>query len=141
MVLIRVIVGYHFLFEGVDKLFSPSWSSSGFLLQANWLFSDFFHYLSNNPSLLIIVDLLNIWGQILIGLSLILGLFSTSAALLGALMLLSYYIAIPPFINSYLFIDKNLLEIFSFLIIALFPTSRILGIDLLVKKFRSKSNG
>ncbi|MCK5456989.1 MAG: DoxX family membrane protein, partial [Melioribacteraceae bacterium] len=110
LVLLRVIVGYHFLFEGIDKLFSPSWTSSGFLLQANWLFSDFFHYIANNPTLLSFVDLLNIWGQILIGLSLILGLFSTSAALLGALMLLSYYIAIPPFITSYLFIDKNLLE-------------------------------
>ena len=141
LVLLRLVVGYHFLFEGIDKLLSPSWTSSGFLLQTNWLFSDIFHFLANNPTMLSIVDMLNIWGQILIGVSLILGLFSTMAAIFGALMLFMYYIAIPPFIESYIFIDKNLLELFAFLIIALFPTSKILGIDLLLEKFRSIGNG
>ncbi len=141
LVLLRLIVGYHFLFEGVDKLFSPAWTSAAFLLQSNWLFSGFFHYLANSEILISIVDIINIWGQILIGISLIIGLFSTTAALFGALMILSYYIAIPPFIESHIFIDKNLLELFALIIIALFPTSRIIGIDLLLKKYRSDNNG
>ncbi len=141
LVLLRLIVGYHFLFEGIDKLFSTSWTSATFLLQTNWLFSDFFHYLANSKMLLSIVDVLNIWGQILIGISLIIGLFSTTAALFGALMILFYYIAIPPFIESHLFINKNLLELFALIIIALFPTSKIIGIDLLLKKYRSENNG
>ena len=87
------------------------------------------------------VDILNVWGQILIGLSLIIGLLSTTAALFGALMMFTYYFAIPPFIESYIFIDKNLLELFALLILALFPTSRIVGIDLIVKKYRSGNNG
>jgi thiosulfate dehydrogenase (quinone) large subunit len=141
LVLLRLVVGYHFLFEGVNKLFSTNWTSSGFLLQANWIFSEIFHYLGNSQVLLSIVDFVNIWGQILIGISLIIGLFSTTSALLGAIMILMYYVAIPPFIASYTFIDKNLFEVFLLVVIVLFPTSKIIGVDLLVKKYRSVKNG
>ncbi len=139
--LLRLVIGYHFLFEGIDKLLSPGWSSTEFLLQTNWLFSSFYHYLADNQSLLSIVNFLNIWGQILIGLSLIIGLYSTTAAIFGAIMIFIYYIAIPPFIESYIFVDKNLLELFAFIIIFLFPTSKIYGMDYLIQKFRNKSNG
>lgn len=141
LIILRLILGYHFLFEGIDKLFSVNWSSAGFLLQTNWLLSDFFHTLANDPTLLRLVDALNIWGQILIGLGLIIGLFSTVAAWAGAFLLFIYYIAIPPFIESFLFIDKNLIELFAFIIIAIFPTSHILGVDRIVKKIRSAKNG
>ncbi|MCB0730313.1 MAG: DoxX family membrane protein [Ignavibacteriae bacterium] len=141
LIILRLILGYHFLFEGIDKLFSVNWSSAGFLLQTNWLLSDFFHTLANDPTLLRLVDALNIWGQILIGLGLIIGLFSTIAAWSGAFLLFIYYFAIPPFIESFLFIDKNLIELFAFIIIAIFPTSHILGVDRIVKKIRSAKNG
>jgi thiosulfate dehydrogenase [quinone] large subunit len=85
-------------------------------------------------------DFLNIWGQILIGLGLILGLFSTIAAISGALLLILYYVTIPPFMENLLFIDKNLLEFFALLIIVVFPTSNIFGIDLLLRKYRRVKN-
>lgn len=136
LVLLRLVVGYHFLFEGMDKLFNPDWTSVGFLLQSNWLFADIFHSLVESSIILAVVDFMNIWGQILIGIGLILGLFSTWAAYAGALLIFFYYIAIPPFINSYTFIDKNLLELFAFLVLAVFPTSQIIGIDLLINKLK-----
>jgi thiosulfate dehydrogenase [quinone] large subunit len=83
---------------------------------------------------------LNIWGQIFIGIGLIAGLFSTTASLFGAFLMLSYYIAIPPFLKTYTFVDKNLFEFFGFLIIALFPTSKILGLDFLLEKYRGIGN-
>ena len=138
---LRLVIGYHFLFEGIDKLVSPNWSSAPFLLQSNWLFSDFFHFLASNETLLAFVDILNIWGQILIGISLILGLYSFMAALFGAVLILSYYIAIPPFIESYSFIDKNLFELFGLIIIALFPTSNLFGLDFLIIKYRTQKRG
>jgi thiosulfate dehydrogenase [quinone] large subunit len=136
LVLLRLVVGYHFLYEGMDKLFDLNWTSAGFLLQSNWLFADIFHSLVESSIILEVVDFMNIWGQILIGIGLILGLFSTWAAYAGALLIFFYYIAIPPFINSYTFIDKNLLELFAFLVLAVFPTSQIIGIDLLINKFK-----
>ena len=140
LVAFRLILGYHFLYEGIDKLMTTTWSSGGFLIQSNWIFSDIFITIANSPSLVAISDVLNIWGQIFIGFGLILGLFSTTAAIAGAILLLLYYIAIPPFIENLLFIDKNLLELFAFLIIAVFPTSKIFGIDLLISKYRRAKN-
>ncbi|MEN8122590.1 MAG: DoxX family membrane protein [Bacteroidota bacterium] len=138
LVLLRLVIGYHFLEAGFDKLFNPNWTSAPFLLQSNWLFSGFFHFLADSPTILALVDFLNIWGQILIGISLIIGLFSTWASYFGALLILFYYIAVPPFVDGYTFIDKNLFELFAFLVIALFPTSKIIGIDLLVYKKLNK---
>lgn len=140
LVAFRLILGYHFLYEGIDKLMTTTWSSGGFLIQSNWIFSDIFIAIANSPSLVAISDILNIWGQIFIGFGLILGLFSTTAAVAGAILLLLYYVAIPPFVENLLFIDKNLLELFAFLIIAIFPTSKIFGIDLLISKYRRAKN-
>ncbi len=118
---LRVIIGYHFLYEGLNKLFADSWSSGGFLIQSNWIFSDLFIAFANSPNLITISDFLNIWGQIFIGLGLILGLYSRYAAIGGAILLFLYYIAIPPFVESYTFVDRNLLELLGLLIIAFFP--------------------
>ncbi len=138
LVLLRLVIGYHFLEAGFDKLFDPNWTSAAFLLQSNWIFADLFQLMADNQTVLAIVDFLNIGGQILIGLSLIIGLFSTWAAFFGALLIFFYYIAIPPFVDGYTFIDKNLFELFAFLIIALFPTSKIVGIDLLIYKLKKR---
>ena len=141
LLVLRVIIGYHFLYEGFNKLFADSWSSGGFLIQSNWIFSDLFIALANSPSLIVVSDFLNIWGQIFIGLGLMLGLFSKYAAYAGAALLFLYYVAIPPFVDSYTFVDRNLLELFGLLIIALFQTSHIIGLDGLLSKVRSKGNG
>ena len=140
LVTIRLVIGYHFLFEGMDKLFTPGWTSAMFLSQSNWIFADFFRALAESSIALTIVDFMNIWGQILIGLGLILGLFSKGAAYAGALLLFFYYIAIPPFMNGYTFIDKNLFELFAFLVVAIFPTSQIIGLDLLINKWKKRQS-
>lgn len=133
---IRLIIGYHFLFEGMDKLFKPNWSSVGFLVQSNWVFSDVFNFMANNASLVGAIDFINIWGQILIGLSLILGLYAKWGAYAGALLLFLYYIAVPPFVGGASFIDKNLFELLLFLITAYFPTSKIIGLEILIKNIK-----
>lgn len=141
LVILRLVIGYHFLFEGVDKLLNPVWSSAGFLLQSSGPFSGFFQSIATNSVLLGFVNFLNIWGQIVIGLALIIGIFSRTAAFSGAVLLLLYYISSPPFVENYLFIDKNLLELFGLLVVALFPTSHIIGLERLVNIMRSVKNG
>lgn len=136
LIILRVVIGYHFLYEGVDKLFQETWTSAPFLLQANWIFKESFHEIANNQTLLQISDLLNIWGQILIGISLIIGMYSRISVYFGILLLLLYYIAVPPFLQNQLFIDKNLIELFCFIVLAIFPTSQFLGVDYLLKKKR-----
>ena len=61
------------------------------------------------------IDFINIGGQILIGFGLIVGLFSRYAAWAGALLLLLYYVALPPTALGNLFIDRNASKILNYI--------------------------
>ena len=145
LVILRVAIGWHFLYEGLVKLMNPNWSSVGFLLDSNGFLGSFFQSLANNPATLNIIDQLNIWGLILIGLSLILGLLSRAACISGIVLLATYYLSHPPFIGlrysvpsegSYLLVNKNLIELIALAVLLVFPSSRYIGIDRLI--FRKK---
>ncbi len=85
--LLRIFIGWHFLYEGLAKLFSP-WSSAGYLMESQWLFSGIFQGIAQNPGLLQTVDMLNIIGLIFVGICLFFGLFSRVAAGIGAFLIL-----------------------------------------------------
>jgi len=145
LVLLRILTGWHFLYEGVVKLFDHEWSSYGYLMDSNGLFSGIFLSLASNQKIVQIVDLLNIWGLILIGLGLILGLFTRFSLISGIVLLSLYYLSHPPLANyeyllphegNYLIVDKNLIEIFAMIVLLVFPTSQIIGLDRLMKKIR-----
>jgi thiosulfate dehydrogenase [quinone] large subunit len=141
LVALRVLIGWHFLYEGLAKAFNPYWSSTGYLLEAKGPLAGFFTSIVANPTALRIVDWLNIWGLTAIGLGLMLGLLTRPAAIAGAVLLVLYYLCNPPFIGytysaptegSYLIVNKNLIELCALIVLALFPTGRIVGLDRLV---------
>ena len=143
LVILRILIGWHFLYEGVVKLLNPYWSSAGFLVESKWIFSDWFLSIVANPTVLKVVDSINIWGLIAIGLGLILGCFTRVASICGIGLLLIYYVCNPPFIGftysaptegSYLIVNKNLIELFALLVLTLFPTGYIIGLDRLIFK-------
>jgi len=143
LVALRLVIGWHFLYEGLVKLVSPEWSAASYLEVSGWIFAPLFQWMAETPSVLAVVDVLNIWGLILIGLALMLGLFSRLAAVLAMVLLGLYYIANPPFIGldfgvptegNYLWVNKVLVEFFACAILAFFPTGDILGLDALFKR-------
>ena len=95
--LIRIAIGWHFLYEGISKLFIPGWSAESYLLNSPGPFSAFYQSLASNPVLLKTVDILNIYGLILIGTGLFIGLWIRYASAAGILVLILYYFAYPPF--------------------------------------------
>ena len=95
--IIRVAIGWHFLYEGCIKLFAAEWSAASYLNNTYGFLSGFYHWLAATSGRLAIVDFLNIWGLVLIGLALFLGIFVRWASLAGALLLTLYYFAYPPF--------------------------------------------
>ena len=95
--ILRVAIGWHFLYEGLIKLFAGNWSAESYLTNTYGSFSGFYHWLAASPESLAIVNFLNIWGLTLIGLSLFLGLFIRWSSLFGAFLLLLYYFAYPPY--------------------------------------------
>ncbi len=143
LVILRIAVGWHFLYEGVTKVLNPNWSSIGYLLDSKGFMSDFFHSLARNATLLSTVDFLNEWGLVLIGLGLVLGCFTRIAAYSGMALLAMYYLSHPPFIGlsyalptegNYFIIDKVFIEFLTVWVFALIPTGRFIGLDRLIYK-------
>jgi thiosulfate dehydrogenase (quinone) large subunit len=134
----RVLIGWHFLYEGLVKLYTPGWTAKEYLFGSVGPFTHLFKGLAKSAPMLNIIDILNEWGLVLIGLSLFIGLFSKPGKISGIVLLLFYYLAYPPFaglgINphvegSYWIVNKNLIEMAALFVLLLFPTSHITGID------------
>jgi thiosulfate dehydrogenase [quinone] large subunit len=147
LVALRVMIGWHFLYEGMTKLINPNWSAASFLLESKWIFAGIFKGIAGNPSVLSIVNILNTWGLILIGLGLILGFLTRTATGAGMGLILLYYICNPPFTGlyyaipsegNYLIVNKNLIEMAALFVLLLFPTGHIIGLDRFIHKIRSK---
>ena len=83
LTILRILIGWHIFYEGIAKLLTPGWSSAGFLKESKWIFSDLLNWILSHPEVLKALDFLNIWGLILIGAGLILGLFIRIASLSG----------------------------------------------------------
>jgi len=145
------------LYEGVVKLMDPAWTAQDYLLNSRGFLSGMFHWMASNSAIMEIVDFLNVWGLIFIGLGLFLGVFARLAVYSGILLLLFYYLAYPPFMGynfgvpqegHYLFVDKTFIELISLVVLALFPASLDIGLWSLAGKtklwnrfmFRTRDN-
>ena len=137
MTLLRVAVGWHFLYEGVSKLWTPGWTAAPYLQSATGPFAGLFQGLAEHANALAVADQLNVWGLTLVGTGLMLGALTRISSLCGAAMLALYYLSHPPFFaesggpaeGHYLIVDKNLVELLTLLVVFARPTSRILAVD------------
>ena len=98
--LLRLFIGWHLLYEGMAKLSNANWTSAAYLLDSKWIFSGIAKWMVTNPNILGFVDTLNMWGLTLIGLSLMLGLFSRYASIAGAGLICLYYLFHQPLVLS-----------------------------------------
>ena len=138
LTILRMAIGWHFLYEGISKLMVEDWSAAYYLNGSMGIFSGFYHWLGSSEILLKIIDPLNIYGLILLGLCLTIGFGTRIAALLGGLLLTLYYFAYPPIGataamhpegNVYI-VNKQFIEA-AILFAMIFFKDRGYGIDLL----------
>jgi thiosulfate dehydrogenase [quinone] large subunit len=148
LVSLRIIIGWYFLYEGLTKLVNPDWSSFGYLMDSKGWFSGMFHSLAGNPDIVVVIDWLNKWGLTMIGLGLMLGLLTRLALFAGLFLLMMYYLSHPPLAavtyilpqeGSYLWVNKTLIEMVTMVVLILFPTSHIFGLDRFVLSSDKKS--
>ncbi len=95
--ILRVSIGWHFIYEGMVKIMAEEWSSAAYLANATGFLSGFYRWMANTPVILEIVDIMNVYGLLLIGLGLFLGFLVRYAAYAGTILLLLYYFAYPPY--------------------------------------------
>lgn len=147
LVTLRVLIGWHLLYEGIVKLMNPEWSAASYLRDSKWIFSGFFNWISDTSNVLQIVNFLNVWGLLLIGLGLMIGLLTRTSTIAGIVLILFYYLATPPLTGltymfppegSYLIVNKNLIEIAALVVLLFFPSGKIIGIDRIISKLRRK---
>lgn len=142
LVLLRLLVGWHFLYEGVVKLFNPYWTAKAFLLTSEGVLRPMFLWLAEEP-MINAVNAMNIALLIGVGAALMLGTLTRIAAAAGIVLLLMYYLAHPPFDGmgmgpgSFWIVNYNLIEIAALLLVIYFPTSRYFGLDVLFERTKA----
>ena len=127
--ILRVSIGWHFLYEGASKIFSGDWTSEGFLMGSNSFLSGFYHWLASSPGMVQVVDILNMYGLLLIGLGLFFGIVVRYAAICGVVLLATYYFAYPPFGKSLIMHTEGTL----FIVNKIFIEAVILSLFIILK--------
>lgn len=143
LVFLRLLIGWHFLYEGVIKAYNPAWTAKGYLLSASIL-KPFFAWLASE-SMASTIDILNIGALIIVGISLLIGIKVRWGCIIGAGLLMLYYLAHPPFPSlpqgpaegSYWIVNKNLIELAALLVIYQFPLTSVLGMENLFSKTKA----
>lgn len=133
--ILRLVLGWLFLYSGITKILDPSWSAEGIIGGAK-TFSAFFHWLSLSQNIGW-VNSVNAWGQALIGLSLMSGLLVKWSSVFGMLMMALYYLAVLNFpypnAHSYL-VDDHIIYFLIFLLLYFVNAGKFWGLDILFKK-------
>jgi len=115
LTLLRIAIGWHFLWEGCIKLANPTWTAAGYLKGSEGPFAALFQFMANltikdTPLLnqwfsqaadanwlMIPIDFLMPWLLFLSGLGLMLGLFTRTSAITAIVLLLLFIAANPAF--------------------------------------------
>jgi thiosulfate dehydrogenase [quinone] large subunit len=148
LILLRTVVGWHFLYEGYFKLLHPAWtragvplepfSSIGYLRNATGPFGDFFRALAN-PAWASWIDTGVGVALVVAGLLLVLGLFTQLGCAVALGLLTMFYLSNIPMQGlpepraegTYLIVNKNLIEAVAVAVLLAFRTGRIAGLDVL----------
>ena len=139
--LLRILIGWHFLYEGIVKVYNPEWTSFGYLATAQGPLKPLFQALTTD-TFLPWVDTLNMTALVFVGITLMLGIFERAGALVGVGLLLLYYLAHPSWpgmaqINtegSYWIVNKNLIESVACLVLFYYPTGTVFGLSRIFSK-------
>lgn len=148
LTILRVLIGWHFLYEGLIKLSTPDWSAKSYLEASVGPFASYFTSLAAEDSLLQAIDFLNVWGLILIGIGLILGLCTKISSMFGFFLLLLYYLSYPPFgegsltdyaDGNFWIVNRNLIEMSALFLVMVFPARYVIGVDWLLFGHRKQT--
>lgn len=126
---LRISLGWLFFYAGITKVLDSTWSAAGYIGSAQTLHSFFAWFLQ--PNILPLVNLVNEWGLTLIGVSLILGIFVRFSAILGAILMVLYYLVVLnfPYVGEHGYIvDEHIIYIFGLLTLATFQAGKVWGL-------------
>lgn len=144
MVILRLFIGWHFMYEGAVKLFNPSWTSKGYLLSSDGFMDGVFYWLASD-SMIFMTDTLNIGALLFVGATLMLGFYEKAGCYVGIVLLACYYLAHPAFPwleqgateGNYWLINKNLVELAALAVLARYQTGQLFGLATLTHRSKA----
>ncbi len=121
-------MGWLLFYSGVAKL-TQGFSANGYLLNLNGPFAQFFQSLAGNP----LVDNLVIFGEILIGICLLLGLLVRFASFWGVVMMGLFYLTVYPPEHA-LIVDEHIIYILILVFFMVSNSGHFYGVDKALEK-------
>ncbi len=125
---LRLALGWVFLSAGWAKFFAETWTATAYLSGATGPFAAWFQSMAGNS----FVDVLNIYGQLGIGIALMIGLFVRPAAFFGFILMILYYFAQFEQNTLHGFIDEHVVYSIVFLLFFVGGFGHVWGIDGLI---------
>jgi thiosulfate dehydrogenase [quinone] large subunit len=127
ILLLRLALGFLFLYSGIDKL-AGDFTAKGYLMGSTGPLKEIFKNMAGNS----FVDFLVIWGEIGIGLALILGILIRFASFWGIIMMILFYMSTLPQKNGP--ISQHVIYILVFILLMVSGSGRYLGLDKVLEK-------
>ena len=131
---LRIAIGWHFLYEGLWKLMqSEGWSCASYLGASQGPLAPVFKWMAAQGWIVVVGDWAVMLGLVAIGLSLLSGVLSRVAALFGIALMAMFYGCQPPepFAEAFsgadgrfFVIERNVLEALGLLLVASVPCWR-----------------
>jgi len=118
---LRISLGWLFLYAGISKIINPDWSAAFYLTKAS-SFPDFYNWLASS-TMLPIVNFINMWGLLLIGIALIVGICVNYAAGGGIGFMVLYYfpiLAFPHVGEHSLLVDDHIIYALALVVLIVF---------------------
>jgi thiosulfate dehydrogenase (quinone) large subunit len=128
--LLRLALGWLFFYAGITKILNPTWSAAGYLQGAK-TFTGLYHWFTQ-PGILPVINLINEWGLLLIGISLLLGIFVRLSTVSGAVLMLLYYfpgLTFPYIGQNSFIIDEHIIYAIALLLLGSLQAGRIWGLE------------
>lgn len=133
--ILRVVLGWLMFYAGITKMLDPNWTAANYIASTA-TFEGFYNWLIS-PGVIDVINLLNVWGLTLLGVSLILGIFVRLSSFLGAILMFLYYLPVLdfPYAGSHSFlVDEHIIYIFIFLLFITVDAGKIYGFDDEIKR-------
>jgi thiosulfate dehydrogenase [quinone] large subunit len=134
---LRLMMGIAFFQSGFEKVLSGSFSAGGYLTNAPRAngspLADLFVAMGNTEWFVAFVNVAVPWGEVLIGLGLLVGAVTRLAAFFGAFMMLLFYFGNWEISHGY--INGDFAYMLVFLSVAAFGAGRILGLDQYIEAY------
>ena len=141
VLLLRLSIGWVLFYAGWSKVVTfftsaEDWTAAGFLSHLEGPLADSFASLAGN----VVVDYLNAYGLLLIGMALILGIFVRWSAFWGTVIMLLYFLAAYPAEHSFI-VEDHIVYAFVLIALAALGAGRVWGLDGIIEKSEfAKSN-